>query len=135
MLSPLISSPLPVRRASPTSARRHDCGRYGELTVRDICKVSGQRESTIYARINKGWSGDRLAAPKQPSHPPGRPRTNAMVVACRLGAEAARKGRLLTTREIQATHPMSRQAAERWRCALRKGLALIDQQAGKAGGA
>ena len=122
MLNPMIRPPMPARRPSPSTARRYDCGRHGELTVRDICKVSGQRESTIYARIRKGWSGDILAAPKQPSHAPGRPRTNAMVVACKLGSAAERAGRLLTTREIQAAHPMSRQAAERWRCALRAAL-------------
>ena len=121
--SALLRLPMPpARRPSPATARRFDCGRHGELTVRDICKVSGQRESTIYARIRKGWSGEMLVASKQPSRAPGRPRTNTMVVACRLGLAAAEAGRLLTTREIQQVHPMARQAAERWRCALRAAM-------------
>lgn len=104
------------------NAIRHDCGRHGELTVADICKVSEQRASTIYARIRKGWRGEMLVAPKQPSHAPGRPRTDGMLVACELGLAAAEARRLLTTPEIQRVHPMSRQAAERWRCALRKAI-------------
>ena len=115
-----------LRRKSPSSARRHDCGRLGELTVRDICKVSGQLESTIYARIRKGWSGELLASRKQPSRAPGRPRSATMVTALRLGGEAVRRGRLLTVREIQMLHPMARQAAERWRCALRVAMQKAD---------
>jgi hypothetical protein len=115
-----------LRRKSPCDARRHDCGRFGELTVRDICQVSGQRESTIYARIRKGWSGELLVARKQPSHAPGRPRSATMVTALQLGIETARRGRLLTVREIQTLHPMARQPAERWRCALRVAMRKTD---------
>lgn len=117
------------RRPSPATARRHDCGRFGELTVRDICKVSGQRVSTIYARIHKGWSGELLVSRKQPSRAPGRPRSATMVTALQLGIATAHRDRLLTVCEIQELHPMARQPAERWRCALREAMKNVRRYA------
>ena len=115
------------RRRSPITATRFDCGSAGSLTAREIIELTGHK--TVYARIDRGWRGSLLVSKRQPSRQPGLPRTNSMLLACQLGIATAHVDRLLTVREIRSIRPMSRQAAERWRCALRAAMPGIKRYA------
>jgi len=113
---PIIATP-----AAKAFGKRHNCGRHGDLTVAQIARLTGLAKASIRERITNGVSGADLCAPakancrRRTDKPIHRPAT---VTALALAIEFGR--RVPTWQEIQRVHPMSKDAAKRWRRAYRE---------------
>jgi len=122
--------PYPAR-----TAKRHDCGRFGMLTAREIAKLSDRDTGTIYGRIARGVTGEALA-----SNPPKRYAVEryrekqhvehssvmhgGMFIACRIARSMRSKDDIPTVAELRDRFQMSRATAYRWRAAWIAALGL-----------
>ena len=103
-------------------AHRHNCGRHGQLTLKQIAKIAGVTPEAIRARIGAGWKGALLCSPigPRPNHRRGEVRVPTMVTAARIALQF--RGQIPTVAAIRAAHPMTKKSAERWRLVFMKAL-------------
>lgn len=123
MLAPTlrIAAPVPNRRGG-RPAHRHDCGRHGKLTLKQIARIAGVTPEAIRGRIGMGWKGELLCSPvgPRPNHRRGEIRLPTMLTAARIALHF--RGQCPTVAQIRAAHPMTKKAAERWRLVFMKAM-------------
>lgn len=113
-LTPTITSPKRKNNRGRKPERLYDCGKYGRLSRSQIATVAGISTKAVAVRLNGGWKGESLCAPKRS----GCNRKRGVV--CRstmlVAAKIARRfpDRVPTTKEILEVHPMAESTARNW---------------------
>lgn len=100
---------------------RHDCGKFGQLTVMQIVKLTGMSRSSIQRRIAIGLTGEKLCdVPKANCRKRVRDNINRPVASVALRLALAFGNKVPTAKQIQSVRPMSESAAKRWRRVYRE---------------
>lgn len=113
---------LPSGRRGGRPAHLHNCGRHGNLSLKQIARIAGVTPEAIRGRIGMGWKGELLCSPigPRPNHRRGEIRLPTMLTAARIALQF--RGQCPTVAAIRAAHPMTKKAAERWRLVFMKAM-------------
>ncbi len=119
MLAPILVPKLPPRSKGGRKPKLHSCGKYGRLSARQIATIAGITDKAVHIRIAAGWKGEQLCQPvgDRPNHKKSTICQPTMLMAVKIARRF--RDRVPTVKELQAMHPMSLNAAIRWRRALR----------------
>lgn len=98
--------------------KTYNCGKYGELTVRQIANIAGITREAVRDRVNGGWKGAKLCVKPHESKRVVKEACKRPVVVIAMKLAAKFPGRLPTVAEIRAEHPMCPRNALRWRQAM-----------------
>lgn len=104
----------PLRK---TRAPKHDCGRHGRLTVKQIAVTAGITPQAVTRRLRSGMKGEALCEPRNAFRTP---KVRCLKPVIRTAVKLARlyPDRVPTLDEIQQAHPMGTRNAVSWRQAF-----------------
>jgi hypothetical protein len=93
---------------------KFDCGKFGRLSRSQIAAVAGISTTAAAQRINNGWKGERLCAPKRSGnyHKRGKVCRSTMVIAAKIARQFP--DRVPSIKEIVRVHPMAESTARNW---------------------
>ena len=114
-----LSTARGARQRPGRSPKLINCGKFGRLSIPQIAVVAGVTDPAIRQRIRRGWNGEQLCEPigERPNAKRGEIRVPTMLTAVQLARQF--RDRVPTVQEIRKAKPMSREAAVRWRQAIR----------------
>lgn len=103
---------------------KHDCGRHGQLTAREISSLTGLDVTSIRKRVHAGWKGSELclSARGRPIVKREQPRFSTMVIAMKLVRAFDDFETVPSIEDIRRCHAMARSTAARWRWMFRRAM-------------
>ena len=128
-------SPARWRRGGASPEKLYDCGRHGQLSAGQIARMAGISDTAVYKRIDAGWAGEDLCAPRWAKQPdlreegPLPPQRHILVAAFYFAARFP--DREPTPEEIQEYRPMSLANAQLWRRAIAHARREARRQSGE----
>ena len=98
--------------------RKFNCGKYGELTAKQISQLAGISKEAVWQRVRAGYNGAALVAPKHESLRKAKAPCRRPTVLVAMKLARAFPDRVPSIREIRKVHPMCERNAMRWRQAM-----------------